>query len=229
MRTAILQPGYLPWLGFFEQMWKSDIFVIYDNVQYTVRDWRNRNRIKTNGGIKYLTVPVGRVPCGTKINEVKIKYNTDWQTKHINSLKENYGQAPFFGRYFEPLREIISKRFECLVELDVALIKEFNRMLGLDRKIILSSGLGIVSDGRCQRLIEICKQVGADTFYEGAAGKNYIDIGEFERCGIKVDFQNYRHPIYKQPHGEFVPYLSIIDLLFNEGPGSLEILIEGGS
>lgn len=224
MVGVILQPGYLPWLGFFEQMWRSDIFVVYDNVQYTERDWRNRNRIKTNGGIKYLTVSVGNVPRGIRINQVKIKYDTDWQQKHINSIKENYAEAPFFGLYFSVLKDVILEKFEYLSGLDVALIKEINKILGLDKKIIFSSELDISSDEKCDRMIRICQAVGADVLYEGAAGKNYINSGEFERCGIKVEFQDYKHPVYRQLYGEFKPYLSVIDLLFNEGKRSLKVI-----
>lgn len=226
MIAVILQPGYLSWLGFFEQMWKSDIFVIYDDVQYTVRDWRNRNKIKTNGGIKYLTVPVGKISREMRINQVRIKYDNNWQLAHLNTIKENYFKAPFFNQYFFALKEIISKRFEYLIDLDAALIKEINKMLGLEKKLVYSSELNITDDGRCKRMIKICQYLKTDILYEGSAGKNYMDVDSFKKEGISVEFQEYKHPSYHQLYGDFVPYLSIIDLLFNEGPNSLKILAD---
>ena len=222
---GILQPGYLPWLGFFQQLDRSDVFVVYDDVQYDKNGWRNRNRIKTANGPQWLTVPVSadfsnRPP----INAVKINNDTDWRRKHLLSIRQNYSQAPFFRDYIGVFEEIFSRPCELLADLDMALIVELARRLGLGgKRIVRSSELGVPGQ-RVERLIAICKNLGADTFYEGAAGRDYIQTADFEAQGIKLEFQDYKHPVYKQLYGEFIPQLSIVDLLFNCGPEALDIL-----
>lgn len=226
MRIGILQPGYLPWLGFFEQMRKSDVFVIYDDVQYDKESWRNRNRIKIANGIQWLTVPVMvNLETHPLVYEVKIDNKTNWRKKHLFSIRQNYSKAPYFKNYIDIFEEAYSKEWEYLAEIDIYFILKLAECLGMkDKKPIRSSSLNI-KGGRIERLINICKLFNADTFYEGAAGKNYIDDTQFLRHGIKVEFQDYKHPVYKQLYGDFVPYLSVIDLLFNHREESLAILL----
>lgn len=223
---GILQPGYLPWLGFFEQIYKSDVFVIYDDVQYDKEGWRNRNRIKTANGIQWLTVPVYvKLSESPLIMDVRIDNKDNWRKKHFNSIKMSYSKSPFFKEYINIFEEAYSTHWDLIVDIDMFFILKLADCLGMgDKKIVRSSTLGISGD-RDNRLISICKELGADTFYEGAAGKNYIDVDYFARNGVKVEFQEYRHPIYKQLYGDFVPYLSVIDLLFNHGSESLSILV----
>lgn len=226
MRIGILQPGYLPWLGFFEQMYKSDIFVIYDDVQYDKESWRNRNRIKTANGVQWLTVPViVRFEDAPLINDIKIDNKLNWRKKHLHSIRQNYSKAAYFKKYIDIFEEAYSKKWQYLVDIDMHFILELAGFLGIDcKKIIRSSTLSVTGD-RIERLIKICKLFNADTFYEGAAGKNYIDDSQFARNGIKVEYQDYKHPAYRQLHGDFVPYLSVVDLLFNHGEESLSILL----
>jgi hypothetical protein len=221
---GILQPGYLPWLGFFEQLYKSDIFVIYDDVQYEKNSWRNRNRIKTPNGPQWLTVPVlTRGRCFPQIKDVLINKNVIWKKKHIQAIKQNYSKTPFFEKYAENLFEILNRPWEKLVELNLELIYWISEKLGISTKILLSSELGI-SGSNIDRLIGIIKLLNGDLFYEGTAGKNYIDVNVFKEAGISVVFQDYAHPTYPQAYGDFVSHLSIIDLMFNCGPDSLDIL-----
>lgn len=226
MIVGILQPGYLPWLGFFEQMCKSDVFVIYDDVQYDKEGWRNRNRIKTAHGIQWLTVPVMvTLENPPLIYEVQIDNKKNWGKKHFSSIQQNYSKAPFYRKYIDIFEEAYFKEWQYLLDIDMHFILELSKALGIDcNKITRSSTLN-VSGGKIERLVNICKLFKADTFYEGAAGKDYIDENYFERHGIKVEYQNYKHPAYNQLHGDFVPYLSIIDLLFNHGNESLAILL----
>ena len=226
MRIGILQPGYLPWLGFFEQMYKSDVFVIYDDVQYDKEGWRNRNRIKTANGIQWLTVPVMvRLETHPLVHEVKIDNKTNWRKKHLSSIRQNYSKAPYFKEYIAVFEEAYLKEWECLMDIDMYFILRLTECLGMEnKKIVKSSTLNTTGD-RIERLINICKLFNADTFYEGAAGRNYIDDADFAKHGIKVEYQDYKHPVYKQLHGDFVPYLSVIDLLFNHGKESLAILL----
>jgi len=226
MRIGILQPGYVPWLGFFEQMHRSDIFVIYDDVQYDKESWRNRNRIKTADGVQWLTVPViAKFSEHPLINQVKIDNSSDWNKKHLLTIKQNYSKAPFFKQYIDIFEEAYTKEWEYLIDIDMYFIIKLAECLGINKeKIMKSSTLNIKGD-RLERLVEICKRFKANIFYEGASGKNYIDDNYFNEHGIKVEFQDYKHPRYKQLFGDFVPYLSVIDLLFNHGDKSLVILI----
>jgi hypothetical protein len=226
MTIGILQPGYLPWLGFFEQLQKSDVFILYDDVQYDKGGWRNRNKIKTAKGNQWLTIPV-RVKFLQKplIYEVKIDNTSNWRKNHLLSLHSNYTKADFFKDCIGIFEEAYNKEWEYLAEIDIYFITRIAEYLGIDvKKIKRSSQLNPKGD-KMERLINLCKSFGADTFYEGYAGKNYIDDKMFEREGIKVIYQEYKHPVYQQLYGEFIPYLSVVDLLFNCGPKSLEIIM----
>jgi len=224
MRVGILQPGYLPWLGFFEQVHRCDIFVFYDDVQFDKNSWRNRNRIKTPDGPLWLTVPVShRGHTSQTLLETKIAENERWPRKHLNSLKTHYGKAPYWDRYSEGLTEIYGQEWALLVDLDIALTMYLLQELGIATRILRSSELGIAGD-KTDRLVAICSALKADTFYEGAAGRDYIEAEKFDRAGIALEYQDYQHPIYPQLYGEFIPYLSVIDLMFNCGEESLKIL-----
>ncbi len=223
MKTAvILQPGYLPWLGFFEQVHRSDNFIFYDDVQYTTNDWRNRNRIKTDRGAAWLTVPVERC-FPISIREARIDNRSGWRSKHVKTLRQYYGKAPFFDRFFPALERIYEKEWMFICDLDTALIREILSELGVRREIYFSSELGEKGE-KSERLVRLCRRVGADVYYSGKAAAEYLDEKLFAESGIQVTYQDYNHPVYRQLHGEFVPHLSVVDLLFNEGPDSLGIL-----
>lgn len=227
MRIGILQPGYLPWLGFFEQAYRSDVFVIYDDVHYDKHGWRNRNRIKTNNGMQWLTVPVivsNENP--SLIKDVRIDNKKNWRRKHLVSIKQNYSAARFFRGYLPLFEEAYAKEWEYLVDIDIYFILKIFEILGMAGKNIIRSSALNIGGGRIERLINICKLFNADTFYEGASGRDYINEADFAAHGIKVEFQNYKHPVYKQLYGKFVPYLSIVDLIFNHGNKSLSVLAD---
>jgi len=226
---GILQPGYLPWLGFFEQLSISDIFVIYDDVHYDKQGWRNRNRIKTVSGAQWLTVPVlVNFRQNPLITDIKINSRENWQKKHFLSIKQNYSKAPFFDTYIDLFAAAYAKDWEYLIDLDIFFIFELSKCLGIStEKIVRSSPLGVSGD-RITRLLNLCKLFDADIFYEGASGKNYLEEATFQAAGITINYQEYQPPIYNQLYGEFIPNLSIIDLLFNHGPESLSILNHKG-
>lgn len=230
MKTiSILQPGYIPWLGFFEQMARADVFVIYDDVQYDKHSWRNRNRIKTAQGIQWLSVPVlTSQKSGQLVHEVEIDNKTPWQKKHLRALEQNYARAPFFKQYYPILEEGYTCQWTDLLSCDMFFINNFKSLLGIDTELRYSSGL--VSQGKStERLVAICKELEADIFYEGAAGKNYIDDTLFSQTGIQLIYQDYKHPQYSQLHGEFISHLSIVDLLLNVGPKSIEVLLQNAA
>jgi hypothetical protein len=220
--VGILQPGYLPWLGFFEQMLRSDIFVVYDDVQYDKHGWRNRNRVKGPQAPVWLTVPVRLKGLNKpKINEVKIDpAQTRWAQKHCETLRQLSSKAPFFSQYYPHIEKTLKLAWDRIVDLDMALIRLIADWLGLAPDIVLSSSLGCQAEDPTARLVEICKTVEADIFYEGSSGKNYLDLSRFAAAGLQVVFQEYQCRPYPQLYGEFIPYLSTVDLLFNCGPES---------
>ena len=226
---GILQPGYLPWLGFFEQLACVDLFVIYDDVQFEKGSWRNRNRIKTPQGMQWLTVPV--LTKGKEfpsIRNVRINNRENWRSRHVKALRQNYGKAPYFQAYAPGLFTILGQDRDMLLDLNLALIQWLGRQLGIDTEMVLSSDLD-VPGVRTERLIQIIRHLGGNSFYEGAAGKNYIQTEIFLKNSIQVVFQEYRHPVYPQLYGEFISHLSVVDLLFNCGAGSLEIILGSGN
>lgn len=220
--AGILQPGYLPWLGFFEQMLRSHIFVLYDDVQYDKHGWRNRNRVKGPGGPQWLTVPVRFKGLNKpNINEVFIDpAQPRWAKKHCLTLRQLYSKAPFFADYYPSLEETLERAWERLLDLDVALIRLIAGWLGLSPEIVMSSSLACPGDDPTQRLVDICRAVGATIFYEGSSGRNYLDLPRFADAGLQVVFQDYECQPYPQLYGEFISHLAIVDLLFNCGPQS---------
>ena len=227
MKIAVLQPGYLPWLGFFEQVYQSDLFVLYNDVQYTKQDWRNRNRIKTPNGVQYLTVPVGKVPTNTRIQEVRLPADSTWKQKHLRLIREAYQGAPYFACYFDEIRWCIKTDFSYLQDLNVALIRLLSDLLGLKgKRFQFSSTLAYErSYDKTLNLLNMCLYLGADALYDGQSAKRFLDVTCFHRHNIRVTFQEYVHPVYPQLFGPFVPYLSVIDLLFNTGPRAVDYVV----
>lgn len=222
---VVLQPGYLPWLGFFEQVYRADEFVFLDDVQFDKHGWRARNRIKGPAGPQWLTVPVrasGRHQ--PQIREVEIDATqARWPARHLRALRTNYAPCRFFDWLYPDLEAFLTRPWTHIADLDIALIRLLCTKLGLQCQFRRSSALRL-GPGRCQRLVDICRQTGCDHYYSGAAARDYLDPDEFGQAGVTVEFQDYTHPEYPQPHGEFVSHLSVVDLLFNCGPASLSVL-----
>ena len=223
-RLVVLQPGYLPWLGFFDQLRRADVFVYFDDVQYDKHGWRNRNRIKTQSGPQWLTVPVLHHGRGLpRILDAEIDRRQPWARKHMASLRQAYARAGAAAQYLPELEEVLSRPWERLVELDIALVEVMCRWLGLSPRIERSSQLGVPGE-RSERLVRICQHFDAQVYLSGSAARVYLDTAVFEHNGIAVEWQDYVHPVYRQQHGAFVPYLSAIDLLLNCGDESRSVL-----
>jgi len=221
---CVLQPGYLPWLGFFDQMRRSDIFVLYDDVQYDKHGWRNRNRIKSPKGPHWLTVPVHHKGLGwPRINEIEIDNQTPWAKKHIGTIRQFYAKAPYLNRYVPMLEDVLLQPWKFLAELDMSVIGLMCEWLGVHRRVLRSSSLGVEGE-RNERLYALCKHLGATRYLSGDSAKSYLDLDLFARNGIDVEWQGFEHPIYPQQHGDFVPFLSALDLVLNCGPDSAAIL-----
>lgn len=224
MQIAILQPSFIPWLGYFDQIARTDAFVFLDDVQYTRRDWRNRNRIRTPSGWMWLTVPVQtRGKFDQSLLETRIDPSTDWRAKHLQALRHNYARAPYFDLVFPELESVYKKEATLLVNLCLELLAVTNKLLGLQPVTYRSSELDIEGK-KADKILSICKTLNADEYLTGDLAKDYLDAGEFECQNISLQYQNYEHPEYKQHHPEFYSHLSIVDLLFNQGPQSLDIL-----
>jgi hypothetical protein len=220
------QPSYLPWLGFFSKMVKSDIFVYLDTVSYSKWDWSSRNKIRTHEGWMWLTIPI---LTGGKSNqiftEVKIDNTQQWARKHWKSISMNYSQAPFFSLYENFFRDVYSNEWKYLSELDEHITKFLMESLGIKIKFVKASTSLQLEGHKSSLVLDMCMKMKADVFIFGGEGKNYAKIENFENAGIKVIFQEYEHPVYPQIHGEFISNMSVIDLLFNCGPKSLDILL----
>jgi len=220
-KIAILQSNYIPWKGYFDLIARVDEFIVYDDMQYTRRDWRNRNLIKTPQGLQWLTVPVlvkGRYH--QKIRETEID-GSEWASKHWKSLTLNYQRAPHFNEicsWLEPL--YFGKNFSTISQLNRDLIQVICAYMGIKTTILNSSDYKLL-DGRSERLLDLCVQAGGTEYISGPAAKGYIDETVFADMGVKLTWFDYAgYPEYSQLWGEFVHGVTILDLLFNCGKDS---------
>lgn len=216
--VVVLQPGYLPWIGFFDQLARSDAFVFYDDVQYDKNGWRNRNRVKgQDGSPLWLTVPVRlKGHFGARVMDVEIDSTQKWVDKHLRTLEQLYRREPCFDRVFPAVAEVVRRKHGLLVDLDLELVEVLRKILGLERRIVRSSQLDI-HGGQTERLVRFCQHFGATRYLTGDSAEAYLDQAAFTSVGIEVEFHRYRHPVYPQGDAPFVPFLSIVDLLFRQG------------
>jgi hypothetical protein len=221
------QPVYLPWLGLFHKVALADHFVSFDDVQYSPRDWQNRNRVKTPAGVTWLTVPV--LDAGhrdKKLWEMEINNTVPWRRKHWRTLTYSYQKAPFFDLYAGFFEQLYRTEWRLLCDLNHHIFRWLLTTMGFDRPISIASAQGF-KGVKSDLVLDMCKRKGATHYIFGSLGTDYADIAEFESAGISVSFQDYKHPVYPQMHGLFVPNLSVIDLLFNCGPAAGSIILSG--
>lgn len=219
-KVAILQSNYIPWKGYFDIISAVDEFILYDDVQFTKNDWRNRNKVKTPAGLEWLSVPVGQ-ETNRLIREVELK-NNHWQAKHWRTICGNYRRAANFGiiaKELEPL--YLQQKYSTLSELNRTLIEFICGQLGIKTKISNSWDYALTV-GKTERLVDLCKQVSGTDYISGPAAKSYLDVSAFTKSGIKVTWFEYGgYPEYPQLWGEFQHGVTILDLLFNCGKDSL--------
>jgi hypothetical protein len=218
---SIRQPGYFPYMGLFKKIQTSDVFVFFDDAQYAIRAWDNRNKILKNNFAAWLTVPVIK-PFKKLLNEVKID-TENWNIQHIELIKNSYEKSPYFHDYWNDIESILLKKWEKLVDLNIVLIEHFMKILEISTKTVKSSELGTTGNSS-QKLLNICKKLNSDRYLSGPMGKEYLDERLFHNAGVKVIYENFVHPKYSQISQNFVPNLSIIDLLFNEGDNAKSII-----
>lgn len=228
MKAVIMQPTYLPWVGYFDLMDQADIFVYLDSVQFEKRSWQQRNRMKKLDGEMYLTVPVlSKKRFEQRIKEVEIDPSSKFFDEHLKSVQWNYVKAPYFKDYFPAFSEILQQRHVKLADLNLDLIEWFKNILKIKTRTIRSSLLD-VNGNKTALLIAICKALNCDEYLSPPGSRGYIEENNlFREHGISLHYHQYQPVPYAQKFGEFIPYLSVLDLLFNEGPNSLSI-IRGG-
>ncbi|MGL4191292.1 MAG: WbqC family protein [Vibrio sp.] len=217
-KIAILQSNYIPWKGYFDLINMVDEFVLYDDVQYTRRDWRNRNKIKTPQGLKWLSIPVEvKGKYFQKINETLVS-DKNWSVTHWKTIKQYYSKAPYYKDYKDLFEDFYMNNQETHLSLiNARLIELVNSILGIQTKITWSSDYELM-EGQTEKLLGICKQAGADVYLSGPAAKDYFDETLAEKMGIRVEWMDYSgYPEYQQLHPPFEQGVTILDLIFNEG------------
>ncbi len=222
-KLLVLQSNYISWKGYFDAINMADVFVVYDEMQYTKNDWRNRNTIKAKEGLQWLTIPV-QLNFGQKINETQVNYSK-WYKKHWKTLVQNYSKAKYFKEIEELLYPLYSKEISNnLTEINMAFIRQINEYLGISTKIIRSKDLVFEGD-KNEKLVQICKQLNCSHYISGPAAKTYMDMQLFKHNNITVEFLDYSgYKEYGQMFGDFEHYVSILDLLFNEGENAINYM-----
>lgn len=227
MIVSINQPAYLPWLGYFHRIAVSDVHVVLDHVQFEKNSFTNRNKIRTAEGWSWLTVPVktsgkfGELP----INEVEISNEKNWALKHWQSLRFNYSKADFFGQHAVFFESIYARRWQKLAPLTGDITTYLLNAFGTGAKLYFSSQMK-VSGKKDELVLNLCRELGATVYLSGPLGRNYLREDLFSSHGIEVRYDDYQHPTYPQVYPGFEPYMSALDLLFNAGPASLEIILK---
>ena len=225
---TIHQPNYLPWLGFFHKIVLSDIYVAFNDVQFEKNSFNNRNKIKTAQDSYWLTVPI--ITKGKSkeilINNAIIDNNQKWKEKHLKTIKLNYSKSKYYEKYIGFLEKTYSTNWKILSQLNMHILSWVFEELDIKTEFILSSSID--KQGKKDKLVsDICKKLNTEIYISGALGKDYLNVEDFKKEGIHVHFQDYKHPIYEQLWGEFIPYMGIIDLMFNHGPESKNIIMRG--
>lgn len=216
--AAIHQVNYLPWLGFFNKARMSDIFVMFDVADYSKNNFMNRNKIRIADGWAYLTIPIERRYYRTPLYKVMLPSDDRWQESHWKNILFNYNKSSCFDSYSDFFEKIYKDKNRTLMELNERIILYLFEQFGIDVKVVKTTELGISPElKKTDMLISILEGVGADAYISGEKGREYIEKDKFTRAGIKLTFQEYEHPVYKQRFQGFEPFMSAIDALFNLG------------
>jgi WbqC-like protein family len=227
IKCVILQPSYIPWRGYFHQIQKADVFVFYDDVQYDHHGWRNRNRIKSAAGPRWLTIPLratGESWRSQTICEKQISQHENWGLKHFGTLRHSYSKAPYFSVYEPMLERWYSGRPSKLAEFTIRTTLELARALGIEKTKFLRSSELHCGGTKTERLLAILKTIGATHYISGPAARNYLDADLLQRNDIAVEWMVYDYPEYPQIHPPYDAKVSILDLLFNTGTEAGEFI-----
>lgn len=223
--VVILQPSYIPWIGVFQLMSRADVFIHYDDVQYDSGGWRNRNRLKFLGGSRWITIPVS-LPggsLGTAIVDARV-HDPGWQTRHMRLIQESLGTAKNFRELSEEVLPSL-RHADLLVDVTIPLLEGIAVLLGVQTHFLRSSELHVSGSGT-DRLVTLCKHVGASRYLSGPAARSYLDESQFRDSNIAVDWMDYRVHAYQQLHGAFDPYVSVLDTVANLGISGTRSLLK---
>lgn len=227
MKIAISQSNYIPWKGYFDNIALVDEFILYDDMQYTKRDWRNRNKIKTAQGLKWLSVPVEvKGKYFQKIKDTRVS-NKDWNINHLNILKNNYSKAKCYKEVLPFVEDLYinAGKLETISEINFHFLRSICEYLEINTKISFSSDYELLPEGKTERLVDLCEQVSGKEYFTGSAAKAYMEEELFTEKGIKVTYYDYSdYDSYEQLYGDFEHGVSILDLLFNKGVESKNFL-----
>jgi hypothetical protein len=227
MKVAINQSNYISWKGYFDMIKSVDLYILYDDVQYTRRDWRNRNKIKTPHGLKWLTIPVNvKGKYLQKIKDTTIS-DQNWNISHLKTIRGTQSKCRYFKDVYPFVEELYLKagQLQTISEINFHFITEICRYLDIDTKIVFSSEYNLSEDKKTDRLIDICQQAEATEYLSGPLAKDYIVKDKFDSENIKLSWMDYDHyPTYEQLYGEFVHKVSILDLLFNCGDQAINFI-----
>lgn len=217
--VVIHQPDFLPHLAFFHRLLHANLFVILDTAQFvtgTSRSWMHRDQIKTSSGKTWLSLSVQKTPRGTAINEILLSDKVDWRTANLNLVKQHYSHAPYFEEFWPELDKLYALRTNSMAEFNMASIKMLMDALGIDIDIVLASELNAGGKSN-ERLVNILQEVGASHYLSGVGARDYFEEAPYAQAGIEVLWQEFEHPVYDQLYGDFIPYLTSIDAIFNCG------------
>jgi len=222
MRVTIHQPQFLPWLGYLDKIDQADAFIMLDTVQFKKNEWQNRNRIRTAKGWQWLTVPVLQ-HFGQRIDEVLINPTAAWKAQHLRALDMHYARAPYRNRYLAQLRELYAAPWNKLSDLNEATVQWLLEAYGITTPVHRAADYA-ARDEPTDRLIDLCRAVGAIQYLAGPGAEHYMDKPRFESSGVRLNLQVFHHPIYRQVYEPFEPNLSALDLLLMQGPEALTTL-----
>lgn len=222
MIVAVHQPNYIPWIGFFDKMDQSHIFVILDTVQHSRKSVTHRNSIKSPSGSLLLSVPIQNK--GQPINRLLIHNEDNWKANHWKSITYNYSRSKYWELYEPSFKQIYHSNWTRLYDLNLNLIYLIRTILQIETKIVIESELESTFEVGSRRIVNICKNLGATTYLSGVGAKSYNDEEDFQRNGIDLVYQRFIHPFYNQQWGSFISHLSILDMIFNHGPHAIEII-----
>lgn len=228
MIVSIHQPGYLPWHGLFHRLALSDVHIFFDSTQFEKNGFNNRVKVKTAQGGSWLTVPVlAKGKFGNNpIREAQINNAVAWQKAHWKTLTYSYSRAPFFREHAPFFESFYAQQWPVLGDLNIAAIEYLARALGIGCRFVRASALSV--DGtKAELVLNLCKAVDGSIYISGVNGRDYLDRAAFRREGITLKFQSYKEPLYRQLYGDFEPFMSVVDLLFNHGEDSRKLMMAG--
>jgi hypothetical protein len=223
MKAGIIQSNYLPWRGYFDFIRSVDVFVIYDDVQFTRRDWRTRNLLKTPQGLRWLSVPVRYAERGQLICDTEIDYSRDWRGEHLDLIRLHLRKAPFLGDVLALLEPPFAARHRTISELNVALLTTICDYLGIRTPLRRSSEFG-ATGAKTERLIQILSAMRATEYLSGPSARGYLDESQFDAAGIRLHYKQYDYPSYPQLWGPFEGGVSIVDTIANCGSDARRLL-----